>query len=67
MFLYLNLKIYLKKVLNAKLKMEKNNCDSVSMMNKVFEVIEAKNIFNLDINKISILIDPSSYIHSIKI
>ena len=34
-------------------------------MNKVFEVIEAKNIFNLEFNKISILTHPKSYLHSI--
>ena len=34
-------------------------------MNKVFEVIEAKNIFNLPYNKISILTHPKSYIHAI--
>ena len=35
------------------------------MMNKVFEIIEAKNIFNLDYKNISILTHPTSYIHSI--
>ena len=35
------------------------------MINKVFEVIEAKNIFNLPFNKINILIHPKSYIHAI--
>ena len=34
-------------------------------MNKVFEVIEAKKIFNISYKKISILIHPSSYIHAI--
>ena len=34
-------------------------------MNKLFEVIEAKNIFNIEFNKISILTHPSSYVHSI--
>ena len=34
-------------------------------MNKVFEVIEAKNIFNIDYNKISILTHPKSYVHAI--
>ena len=36
-----------------------------TMMNKVFEVIEAKKIFNIDYKKIKILTHPSSYIHSI--
>ena len=34
-------------------------------MNKLFEVIEAKNIFNLSYKNISILIEPSSYINAI--
>ena len=34
-------------------------------MNKVFEVIEAKKIFNLELNKFNILIHPKSYIHAI--
>tara|TARA_A100001011_G_scaffold97632_1_gene102755 strand:- start:358 stop:882 length:525 start_codon:yes stop_codon:yes gene_type:complete len=34
-------------------------------MNKVFEIIEAKKIFNLDYNKLSILIHPKSYLHAI--
>ena len=36
-------------------------------MNKVFEVIEAKKIFNLNLNKIDILINPNSYLHAIVI
>ncbi len=39
--------------------------DSSTLMNKVFEVIEAKNIFNLDYNKVSILSHPKSYVHAI--
>ena len=35
------------------------------MMNKVFEVIEAKNIFNVQYKDISILTHPKSYIHAI--
>ena len=34
------------------------------MMNKVFEVIEAKKIFNIGYHKIDILINPNSYIHA---
>ena len=34
-------------------------------MNKVFEIIEAKNIFNISFKQLSILIHPNSYIHSI--
>jgi 1-deoxy-D-xylulose-5-phosphate reductoisomerase len=44
---------------------KKISIDSATMMNKVFEVIEAKNIFNINYKKISILIHPKSYIHSI--
>ncbi|MDC0469437.1 1-deoxy-D-xylulose-5-phosphate reductoisomerase, partial [Candidatus Pelagibacter sp.] len=44
---------------------KKISVDSATLMNKVFEVIEAKNIFNLDYNKISILIHPYSYLHAI--
>ena len=44
---------------------KKISIDSSTMMNKVFEVIEAHNIFNIDYDKISILIHPSSYIHAI--
>ena len=39
--------------------------DSATMMNKVFEVIEAKNIFDLKYTDLSILTHPKSYIHSI--
>jgi len=39
--------------------------DSATLMNKVFEVIEAKNIFNINYDKISILVHPKSYIHTI--
>ena len=35
------------------------------MMNKLFEVIEAKKIFNIPYKKIKILIHPKSYIHAI--
>ena len=36
-----------------------------TMMNKIFEVIEAKKIFNIHCNKISIMIHPKSYVHAI--
>ena len=35
------------------------------MINKVFEIIEAKNIFNLDYKNLDIIIHPKSYIHAI--
>ena len=44
---------------------KKISIDSSTMMNKVFEVIEAKHLFNLPYNKISILTHPNSYIHAI--
>ena len=44
---------------------KKISIDSATMMNKVFEVIEAKNIFNFHYKKIKILIHPKSYIHAI--
>ena len=44
---------------------KKISVDSSTMMNKVFEIIEAKNIFNLDYNQLSILIHPLSYVHGI--
>ena len=44
---------------------KKISTDSATMMNKVFEVIEAKNIFNIPYKKISILTHPNSYIHAI--
>ena len=44
---------------------KKITIDSATMMNKVYEIIEAKNIFNLDYDQISILTHPSSYVHGI--
>ena len=44
---------------------KKITIDSATLMNKVFEVIEAKNIFDLEYNQISILTHPKSYIHAI--
>ena len=44
---------------------KKISIDSATMMNKVFEIIEAKKIFNLNYNKLDILVHPSSYIHAI--
>ena len=43
----------------------KISIDSATMMNKVFEIIEAKKIFNLDYKKLSILVHPKSYVHSL--
>lgn len=44
---------------------KKISIDSATMMNKIFEVIEAVKIFNLKINNFEILIHPKSYIHAI--
>jgi len=44
---------------------KKISIDSATMMNKIFELIEAKKIFNLDINKFDIIIHPKSYIHAV--
>ena len=43
----------------------KISVDSATMMNKVFEIIEAKKIFDLTYDKLDILVHPSSYIHAI--
>ena len=44
---------------------KKISIDSATMINKVYEVIEARNIFNIDYKKIKILIHPKSYVHAI--
>ena len=44
---------------------KKITIDSATMMNKVFEVIEAKKIFDLDYDKLKILVHPKSYVHAI--
>ncbi len=44
---------------------KKISVDSSTLMNKVFEVIEARNIFNINYNQISILTHPKSYVHAI--
>ncbi len=44
---------------------KKISIDSATMINKVYEVIEAKNIFSLPYKQIKILIHPKSYIHAI--
>ena len=43
----------------------KISIDSATLVNKLFEVVEAQRIFNLNIDKIGIKIHPQSYIHSI--
>ena len=44
---------------------KKISTDSATLINKVYEVIEAKNIFNIDYKSIEILIHPKSYVHAI--
>ena len=44
---------------------EKISIDSATMMNKIFEIIEAMKIFNLQNDKFEILIHPKSYLHAI--
>ena len=44
---------------------KKITIDSATMMNKVFEIIEAKKIFDLNYNQLEILIHPKSYLHAI--
>ena len=44
---------------------KKISIDSSTMINKVFEIIEAKKIFNIEYHQISILIHPKSYVHAI--
>jgi len=43
----------------------KISIDSATMINKVFEIIEAKNIFKIPYNKLSIKIHRDSYLHAI--
>ena len=44
---------------------KKISIDSATMMNKVFEIIEAKKIFDFKYNQLDILIHPQSYLHAI--
>ena len=44
---------------------KKISTDSATMINKVFEVIEAKNIFKISYKKLAIIIHPKSYVHAI--
>jgi 1-deoxy-D-xylulose-5-phosphate reductoisomerase len=43
----------------------KISIDSATMMNKVFEIIEAKKIFDLNYNQLEIVVHPQSYLHAI--
>ena len=44
---------------------KKITIDSATMMNKVFEIIEAKKIFDLNYNQLEILTHPKSYLHAL--
>ena len=44
---------------------DKISVDSATLMNKIFEFIEAKNIFDISYDQLQILIHPDSYVHSI--
>ena len=44
---------------------KKISIDSSTLINKVYELIEAKKIFELDYNKFEIIIQPTSYIHGV--
>ena len=44
---------------------KKISIESSNLMNKIFEFIEAKKIFNLKNNQVSILIHPKSFIHAV--
>lgn len=59
--------ISIKKALNhPKWKMGKKiSIDSATLMNKIFEVMEAYRLFNFSKNKIKILIHPESCVHAI--
>ena len=44
---------------------KKISIDSATMMNKIFELIEASKIFSININKLDIIIHPKSYVHAL--
>ena len=44
---------------------QKITIDSSTMMNKIFEIIEARNFFNLNLKNLDILVHPKSYVHAI--
>ena len=70
-FLHWQIKKIKKASLNKALKHpnwsmgKKISIDSATLMNKVFEVIEAQRIFNIPQKKIKILIHENSYVHAI--
>ena len=44
---------------------KKITVDSATLMNKVFELVEAQKLFNLPKKKIDILVHPESLVHAI--
>ena len=44
---------------------KKITIDSATMMNKVFEIIEAKKFFDIEYDKLFIMVHPRSYVHAI--
>ena len=44
---------------------KKISIDSATMINKLYEVIEAKNIFDISYKNIEVLIHPKSYVHAL--
>jgi len=44
---------------------KKITIDSATLMNKVFEIIEAKKIFNIPYKRLKILVHPKSYVHAL--
>ena len=44
---------------------KKISVDSATLMNKIFEIIEAKKIFNVELKKFDIFIHSKSYVHAI--
>ena len=70
---FLNYKLNQFKFINKKKALKHPNwkmgpkitIDSATMMNKVFEIIEAKKIFDLNYDKLDIFIHPKSYVHAL--
>ena len=44
---------------------KKISIDSATMMNKVFEIIEAQKIFNISYKQLEIIVHPQSYLHAL--
>ena len=44
---------------------KKISVDSATLINKIFELIEAKKIFDIEYSKFKIIIQPTSYVHAI--